>query len=444
MSRTLSLKRISPSHAILVVGIVVAILAVMFRPSGAVADLPMRANVYVKYNDTDYATVDLSKVSTVTQDYSIVPTGKSKPVISSFSGKPLVKFLQEVGTEDIGNIKFVRVRLNSTDDSRLAIVPLGDQNAERPPLMLASGKVGSRSLGTPALVPGQPDLGDPIEQKQIVGFSKSKPYVEILPAKPGADVLTVRIHRKQRTGGQYALSAAVIKGGSGAPAKYQWFQTDAKGNQALLGSGKSITTTATGTKDVVVSVVVTETSTGSTGIQYMTYIPKSSEKGKTTNPDAGKGGSGTGSGNGTNGTGTGNGVPGNGNGIATAPVPYTPPKTTSPSVPNTQVPPPDTTPQPTPSTGPATVDTTAITNAAQNVNGTGGLTTVSGVLLSTPTVPAAASGGGAPISALPAPVADQLNSIFQPVDSPDDVWPYLLAILFAFSISGAVREWVRP
>jgi len=77
-------------------------------------------------------------------------------------------------------------------------------------------------------------------------------------------------------------------------------------------------------------------------------------------------------------------------------------------------------------------------------SGTGTLTTVSGVLLSSPTASPAASAGGTPISALPAPVANELNSIFKPVNSADDAWAYLLAVMFAFLFSGAVREWVNP
>lgn len=445
MSRTYSLNRLKLSHAILVVGLVVALLAVMFRPSGAIADLPTRANVFVNWNDDSSASVDISDLSKVTRDYDVIPTNKSKPVSSSFTGVPLVEFLKAVGA-DLDGVGFVRVRLNTTDDSRLALVPLGSPSDERPPMVLASGKVGSRSLGTPALVPGQPEDDKPIKQDNITGFSKSKPYIEIIPSKPGAKLISIKINKKKRSGGQYALSASIMNG-SGAPAKYQWFQTDAKGNQALLGSGKSVTTTATGTKDVLVSVVVTETTTGSTGMQYMTYIPKSSESGSTKDPGgsgSGSGGTGSGTGTGTGtGSGTGTGIPQGSGTITTTPVP-TPPTTPStpstPSTPTTPTTPPTT---PPPASTPA-VDTSAITNEAQNVSGTGGLKAVSGVLLSAPTVAAAAGGGGSPISALPAPVATELSSIFQPVESTDDVWAYLLAILFAFSISGAVREWVKP
>jgi hypothetical protein len=421
------------------VGFVLILLAVMFRPSGAVADLPTRANVYVKYSDSEYATVEVSKLSQVTREFDIVPTKKKTPVKSNLTGVPLIEFLKAVDA-DLSDVAFARVRLNTTDDSRLALVPLGEPTADRPPLVLSSGKVGSRSLGTPSLVPGQPEADQPIHQENIVGFSKSKPYIEIIPAQPGAKILGVKISKKRLKSGQYSMTAK-ISNGSGKPAKYQWFQTDAKGNQAKIGSDKTVTTSATGTKEVVVSVVATETGTGSTGLQYSSYVPKSSDSGSTKNP----GGSGGGSGGGTTtGNGTGSGTPGGTGTITTAPVPYVAPTTpTTPSIPTTPtIPQPDT---PTASTGVSpTIDTTAITNAAQNVEGSGGMRVVSGVLLSAPTAAPAAGGGGSPLSVLPAPVASELNSIFQPVESTDDVWVYLLAVLFAFWFSGAVREWVKP
>jgi hypothetical protein len=434
-----SLRRVNYPHAILGLGLALVLLVVMLRPSGAVADLPSRANVFVKYDDEDYAVVDISKLTQVTRDYDVVPSGKKNSVSSRLTGVPLVEFLRAVDS-DLDGVSFVRVRLNTTDDSRLALVPLGDANAERPPLVLSSGKVGSRSLGTPSLVPGQPDSSEPIEQDNITGFSKSKPYIQIIPGRPGSKILNVRIDKNKRSDGQYNLSAS-IHNGSGSAAKYQWFQTDAKGNQALIGSGKSVTTTATGNKEAVVSVVVTETGTGSTGVQYMSFIPKSSDKGKTTNP----GGSGSGSGGGTGSGSGGGGTPGGAGSIQTTPVPgYTPP--TTPRTPSPQSTTPDFTPPTTPAPQPdaSTFDTSMITNLAQNVTGVGGPQAVSGVLLTAPTVAPTGSGGGSPLSALPSPVATELNSIFKPVDGAEDAWAYLLAILLATAISGAVREWVRP
>jgi hypothetical protein len=41
-------------------------------------------------------------------------------------------------------------------------------------------------------------------------------------------------------------------------------------------------------------------------------------------------------------------------------------------------------------------------------------------------------------------VATAATAIFQPVTSPQDLWPYLLAIMFALCFTGAVREWVNP
>ncbi len=449
MSGTSLLSRVNTQHVILLVGVLVALLAVMFRPSGAVADLPSRAVVFGSWDGDSTKTVELSKLTQISRDYDVIPSGKGKPVTSKLTGVPLIDLLREAEV-DLGGVGFARVRLNTDDDSRLALVPLHPDKNERPPLVLSSGKVGSRSLGTPALVPAQPESDKPIRQDNIVGFSKNKPYIQVLPGKPGAKLISIKISKgRPNKDGQYRLTAN-RRNGSGSTATYEWFQTDAKGDQVLLGSGQTITTTATGNKEVVVSVVVTEKTTGSMGMQYMTYIPKSSDSGKTSSPGSGSGsGSGRGPGSGSgSGGGSGSGNFGSG-GITTTPTPFRPPTTTpntpkrAPDIPAT--PPPVT--MPDQGSAPVTpdVDTSAITNVAQNVTGVGGLRAVSGILLSSPTIaPSAGGGGGSPISALPAPVADELSSIFQPVDDAEDVWAYLLAILFAFTISGAVREWVKP
>lgn len=443
MSRTNPFTRINPQHAILFAGVLVALFAVMFRPTGAVADLPSRAIVFDSWNGDATKTVQLGDLSQITREYDVIPTGKGKPVASKLTGVPLVELLKKAGA-DLENVGFARVRLNTDNDSRISLVPLYTDKDERPPLVLASGKVGSRAIGTPALVPAQPEANKPISQDNFSGFSKEKPYIQVLPSKPGAKIISVKISKSKKGSGQYRLTANRMNGSDSA-ASYEWFQTDAKGEQKSLGNSQSVTTTATGNKEVVVNVVVTESSTGSMGMAGMDYIPKSDEKGKTTNPGGGSGsGSGTGSGTGTgsgSGTGTGSGA------ITTTPTPYRPPTTTpqSPQTPSTPQPP--TTPEQPTTTPPATaeMDTSAITNVAQNVTGIGGLRMVSGVLLSSPTAaPAGGGGSGAPIGALPAPVADELSSIFQPVDDAEDVWAYLLAILFAFTISGAVREWVKP
>jgi hypothetical protein len=438
MNRTHTL-RINPSHALIVLGMVVALFAVMFRPGGATADSPVRADVFSTHKaDGTPAQVDIGSLTKITQTWSVIPSGKKygQQVDSKLTGVPLADILREGGA-DISGVNFARVRLNVDNNSRLALVPLGSPSDERPPIVLFSGKVGSRSLGTPSLVPGQPD-NRPIYQNNIVGFSKSKPYIEVIPAQQNAQLLSVKVTKEKKKTGQYNVTAKVTKrdGGKVNGVAYEWFQTDANGKQTRLGTGSTVTTTATGTKNVVVNVVATQTSTGSMGIGSTSYIPKSDGNGNTKPPASG-GGNGNntnqGTGGGTN-TGTGTGTS---PGITTTPSPsYTPPSNPSTTTPpSTYTPPVDQTP--------VTVDSTAITNVAQNFSGTGGLTAVSGVLLSSPTA-APAGGGGAPISALPAPVADQLNSIFKPVEGADDVWPYLIALLFAFSISGAVREWVKP
>jgi hypothetical protein len=199
-----------------------------------------------------------------------------------------------------------------------------------------------------------------------------------------------------------------------------------------------------GTSQHSVSVVVTERGSGSTGAGAVEYTSRKKAKGATKNPypdptpttgnNTGTG-TGTGAGTGALGGGAVNTLPN----TSSTPVP---PSTSQSTVPEPSAP---TTTAPTESTSTSTIDTTPITNVAQNVEGTGGLRTVTGVLLSSPTAaPVGEAGGGAAITALPPAVADQINSIFQPVDDVDDAWVYLLALLFAFTFSGAVREWVKP
>jgi hypothetical protein len=53
-------------------------------------------------------------------------------------------------------------------------------------------------------------------------------------------------------------------------------------------------------------------------------------------------------------------------------------------------------------------------------------------------------GGGSPLTQLPEAVVTPATAIFQPVNSADDLWPYILSVLFAFCFIGAVREWVNP
>ena len=255
--------------------------------------------------------------------------------------------------------------------------------------------------------------------------------------------MSVRVSAKRKKDGQIRLIARATAGDSGGALEYVWF--DASDGKVLGNDDTYVTTDAVGqTRTHQVNVVVTEKTTGSTGVRSYGYTSKKTNDGSSRGPTPSTGGGGS---NGTNGgSGGGNGV----NGVFPQGNSVNPGTTTTP----TPTPPNQTfTPPPTEPTAPTTtpdvpvqsdVDTSAITNVAQNISGNGDLQTVSGVLLSSPTVAPAAGGGGSPIAQLPAPVATELSSVFQPVDDPGDIWPYLITILFGTCLAGAVREWVNP
>ncbi|MGK2878576.1 MAG: hypothetical protein ACSLFF_08385 [Solirubrobacterales bacterium] len=445
MTSQSSPKKLNPSHVVLIAGLVLSLFVVMFRPSGAEAVLPTSVDVFETADaDEGAATVkvgDLPEIDNV--DYNVVLHGKKKATTVGLSGVPLIEFLKAGGVKT-DNVQFVKVRYGTTDDSVISLIPLHQSDTERPPIILSAGKKpGLGPFKTPSVVPGQPDLSKPIHEDSFVPFSTKGARLKLVPAAPGAKIMSVRIIAKKRKNGEYKLSAKVSGGGSGAKA-YQWYGFDARGNPIKLETGPSIDTedATSGTSKHLINVVVSERGTGSTGAGSVEYTSRKKAKGATKNPYPDPEPTPATTNNSSPGItqqGT-NGIAGAGGSVTTIP-----PSTAGQSIPQQTTPSDPTTIPTAPTTTAATdFDGTVITNTAQNVSGTGGLKTVTGVLLSAPTVSPAAAGGGSPINALPPAVADQLNSIFQPVDEADDAWAYLLALLFAFSFSGAVREWVKP
>lgn len=448
MNRQISLRQLNYSHVVLIAGLVLSLLVVMFRPSGAEAVGPGTVDVF-KTSDTDTSpfTVnlgpDLNSIKKV--DYKVILKGQKKDSTVALTGIPLVEVLKAGGV-NTEKVQFVKIRYGTTDDSRVSLVQLPQGDAARPPIVLTDGEAPKRGpFKTPQIVPGQPDLNTPLSEESFVYFktgSKVEP-IKLIPGAPGANLMRVNVTTsKRQKNGQYILTATIPKGGSSDAKKYEWYGYNANGDPVKLNfSGKQIETKdgTDGNADRNVFVVVTE-SGGSTGIGVGEYTSLKKQKGTTKNPypdpTPATGGN-TGAGNGAGG-----GVGLNGGAVNALPTTPTTPDGSQSVVP---VPTAPTTAPTDPTTlTESTMDTAAITNAAQNVSGTGGLKTVSGVLLSSPTVAPVAAGGGTPIAALPEPVVDQLNSIFQPVDDVDDAWAYLLALLFAFTFSGAVREWVKP
>ncbi len=451
MNRASSLRQLNYSHVVLISGLVLSLLVVMFRPTGAEADLPAKVDVFDSAGaeqDGAPATVDLKGLPEINNvDYNVILRGQKKGTKVGLSGVPLIEFLKAGGV-NTDNVQFVKIRYGTTNDGLISLVPLNQADTERPPIILGGGKAPGRGpFDTPAVVPGQPDLSTALSESSFVPFSTKGPRLKIIPGAPGAKIMTVRISSKKRKNGEYTFSAKVSGGGSGAK-EYQWYTYDAKGKPVAGQTGPSMVTNnaTSGTAQHAVSVVVTERGSGSTGAGSVEYTSRKKAKGATKNPypdPTPTTGNNTGAGTGT-GTGAGTGALGGGavNTLPNTSTTPAPPSSSQSAVPEPSAP---TTTAPTESTSTSTIDSTAITNVAQNVSGTGGLRTVTGVLLSSPTAaPAGESGGAAAITALPPAVADQINSIFQPVDDVDDAWVYLLALLFAFTFSGAVREWVKP
>lgn len=448
MNSSTSPRKINYSHAVIVTGLVLSLLVIMFRPAGAEATKPASVDVFDSW-DGDASSVRLDSVGETTRKYDVIFNGKKTSKEVELTGVPLRALLEKVGVK-VDETPFVKVRYGTTDDSNISLIPLGSQFDERPPLLLTGGtKPGIGPFATPAIMPGEAG-SQAISESEMIAFktgSKVEP-IKIIPAKPGARMLEVRLSRKTTSKREYKYTPIISNGTKGAARKIVWFSSDGKTVKSLGQHDTYTTDDATsGSATHGITAVVTETLSGSTGYASETYNSKSKSKGKTSNPYQPTGSTGGSGGSGGNG-----GTAGGGTGIPQSGGTSNPLSGfNQPTAPTSQ---PQQTPdlaqqaQPSAATGqtPTAVDTTAITNAAQNVNGTGGLHTVTGVLLSSPTTaPISDSGGtGTALSALPAPVASQLNSIFQPVDSTDDVWAYLVAILFAFSISGAVREWVNP
>lgn len=450
MNVSSSTRKLNYPHVLLVVGIVLALAVVMFRPAGAVATLPGSVDVFSAWDEETPSSVRLDGIPQTTREYDVILKGRKKTTKVELTGIRLSEFLEKVGVKT-DNVQFVKIRYGTDNDGVISLVSLNTDSPERPPILMGSGKKpGLGPFATPAIVPGQPD-SEPINETDFVAFKTGKGVepIKILPGKPGGKILSVRLERKRTSKGEYKYTPVILNGTKNAARKIQWFEYDKNGKVTDRGTSDNFTTddATSGTAQHQISAVVTETISGSTGAGTATYNSQKKSKGSTKNPypDPTPSTGGNGNGGGSTGTTTGN-VNQNGMGSSnTLPNFNSTQPTASTSTPNVVTPEPSA-PTSSQSTVSPAVDSTAITNTAQNVSGSGGLKTVTGVLLSSPTT--APSGGesasGTALSALPAPVATQLNSIFQPVESADDLWAYLLAILFAFSISGAVREWVNP
>lgn len=450
MNRQSSPRQLNYSHALLIAGLLLSLLVVMFRPAGAEAVLPGGIDVF-ETSDTDKSPQTVNgrdmQDQEITADYNVILTGKSKGTTVKLTGVPLIKYLEKIGAKTDG-VQFIKIRYGLTDADGISLITLDPSNTTRPAMVLSSGnRPGRGPFPTPAIVPDQPVFSKAIREENIVRFKTGSGVepIKFIPGKPGAKIMSVEIQGADKPkNGKYTLTARIARGGSSSQNKdYEWIGEDANGKPVKLsGTGKTIVIKDDKSDNAVrsVRVIVTQTGDGSTGADAVETEEIKKSKGTEKNPDPDPTPATTNNGSG--------GVNGTGSGVNGGSVNALPGGTqTNPGGTQTIVPPTPPTQPPTDSTGgvqSSDVDSAAITNVAQNVSGTGGLQTVTGVLLSSPTAAPAAEGGNSPITALPPAVANELNSIFQPVDDVDDAWVYLLALLFAFTFSGAVREWVKP
>jgi hypothetical protein len=330
------------------------------------------------------------------------------------------------------------------------LVPLTGVNDDGlPPMILNSGKrPGLGAFTTPALVRGHAATESIDETKDILTFDRRKQVVSLIPGT--GSILGVRVSKKKTKDGEYRFTARV-SGSPGGALQYQWFTQDEPGKATAQTGTNVFTTSGTKgtTKGVTVSVVVKAVRDGSTGAGYSNFTTSKTDNGAKVDPR-------TGSGFGASGP-SGAVSPGTGSVPGTNPTPG--PLTPTPNVTPTPTPsfPTPTTPQPTPPTAATpqqetaqtpVPDTTGLIEIASKTASGGPVQTISGVLLAQAASAPSTSGGGGgsptPLTALQSSVQELANSIFQPVGSTRDLWPYLIALLFALGFTGAVREWVNP
>jgi hypothetical protein len=113
-----SLRQVNYSHVLLICGMVLSLMIVMFRPSGAEAVLPSSVEVYDSFEaDGAPATVkvnDLPQIKNV--DYNVIFHGQTKGTKVGLTGVPLAEFLKSGGV-DTTNLQFVKIRLSPGNDS---------------------------------------------------------------------------------------------------------------------------------------------------------------------------------------------------------------------------------------------------------------------------------------------------------------------------------------
>jgi hypothetical protein len=252
-------------------GVIVALVFVILRAGTAEAALPATGFVYPAWNAPGSNRFNFADLPLSTHTYSIKFRGKRRTVATDLTGISIIDVLKAGGV-DPTVVPFVRVRVNSvrstqTDDSQLALIPLGLDNPDTPPMVISKWIGPNGPLPSPAIAPPQVSSNG-LSQAQIFPFDPRGQELTFIPAKPGAQIMAVQIRMRRTSNGQYRLIASVSGGSGNGRLLYRWFTSD-----GLRASGSVFTTTdvTAGPHNHLVNVVVSSPSTGSFGANSFAY-----------------------------------------------------------------------------------------------------------------------------------------------------------------------------
>lgn len=252
----------------------VALLIALMNTSSARAKLPSNVDVFPNYRfDNAPASVKLADLPVIRDEYNVLLRGKKKGTSITLTGVPLLDLLK-FAEADTENVQFVKVRYGTTDDSVISLIPLDQFSLRRPPMILGSGRrPGLGPFPTPAVIPGQPDFSKPIREERFTPFRADAAPLALIPGKPGAKILSVKVRAVKLKSGEYMLSASATTGTSGAAKAYNWFGPDSNGRPVRVSNRDSIKTRDANLGNAVhsISVVIYELGTGSTGVGHFVY-----------------------------------------------------------------------------------------------------------------------------------------------------------------------------
>lgn len=429
-------------HAVLVLGIVVTTLTMYFGSrsaessctpkTGSPGDVTIYPNAQ-KPGEEPLDTLEWNDVlSSYKTSFPVKFDGKSAEKWSYDEGGTIRNILlQRIDEADVDKIKLVTIRPDVGDSYFPPTVARSFYLSNSHPLVVVT-ESDSKSMCNhftrlPILVPFQ--YNSKSENGEAVRRLSRSQNLDI-QVYSGSE-LDVEIKKTDGPDSKGNYTFKTTKSFSGAD--YKWvIHNDGTTTESDTGRTFKTTKLTPGSANFLVTVEVTQDADGvvNFGSDDYSLVTKSESDGNTDNDKSGAtdntGGGGGGSTNSSGSTG--------GTGSSTyKPPKYNPPKSTIPPV--------------TPSTGSTDTDDSGLSQAVAGLRGTGTARAVSGVLLSTPATtsnPAAGGGDGKALERLAGPLASAANDVFQPINDTQDLWRFMLAVMFATGIFGGIREYRKP